>query len=218
VHSCITLCIGLVDVWARNVTAAGSQQDATKGVCDRLVAAAMKVTEIAATPGSGHPSPGYRPDIIKLESYLFMSHSLARCSERHTTDLFANVLALTERGTRHAVSAWSERMIRAHLGAVIDALDARDDSIASLLSAALEQLGGSPRHVVYAMHADMLATLSPPAKAERMDQSLWALLADTALARLHAAVDALKVKETSLNMTVLDTLTEFEIEFKRRAA
>jgi hypothetical protein len=157
--------------------------DVTKGLCDRLIAAAMKTTENAAVPGLGA-----RPDIIKLECYSYMSLRLSDCAKVHTSSLFGDILPLAARGRRYAIASWTERMVRTHIGPIIDASHASHPNIASELRSAFER-SGSAHHLVHAMKREMLTVLCPGALSVALDRALWAHLTEDLLRCLDVAAD-----------------------------
>jgi hypothetical protein len=140
---------------------------ATKGMCDRLVAAAFKTVENSAVRGQ------QRPEMIKLECYTYMSLCLSRqWTEGSTGAIFGEAHNLATRGRQHATAAYATRAIRTYFGAVVDASRAPAADVPSQLHAAMRLRGGG-RNVVQAMRRDLLEALCAGAKAAQVDADIW---------------------------------------------
>lgn len=169
----------------------------TKSVCDRLVAAAMKIVENAAVPG-----PGRRPDIVKVECYTSMAMCLSNCSNKYDASLFSEVLGLAQRGMRFATNAWTARMVRTHFGNIIDAAHAAPGSLMLQLQTIADHLG-TPNHVIYSVHQDMMTSMSSGAKSVSLDKILWPHVIDAISGGLDAAVELLERRGSSAEHAAL---------------
>lgn len=205
VQALMKVCFELVDAWTNSGVGAAEREllrkvnevkaprelsgvAATKGMCDRLVAAAFKRIESSAV--ASHQRSG----MAKLECYSYISQRLFTWTEANVDEVFDGALNLALRGRQHATRLYTSRAVRTYFGVVEDASRAPSGDVRTRLHSAM-RLRGGPRSILNVMRRDMMEAMSPPARAARVDAALWECCMVDVRICLDACVERLRNRD-----------------------
>lgn len=158
-----------------------SSSGETLALCERLVAAAMKNTE-----GAASGQIGVSPDLTKLQCYAYIAARLRACKQ---TPFMEPLAALAVRGRKHVLARWTEQqLLRVHFGELFSAVSAPSVSARQQVQIAIGMLNA--RRVASGLRKEVETALGPAAKTVAL-APVWAYVCNAVSTRLADAADSL---------------------------